>query len=73
MADISKDKAVELLKKEGYNAKNDGGVVMVYYETKEEYQLLSKNLKSYLNTINYRGSFGMRAATPSTKNIETTV
>lgn len=63
----AKEEILKELVKEGYNAKLENGVVMLYYKTKEEYKTLSSEIKDKLHSLNYYGSYGIKGDT--NKNI----
>ena len=59
------EKIMKILKKKGYHAYNENGIIMFLYETKEEYQELSTNIKNYLDSLGYHGSIGIRGVPES--------
>lgn len=58
---LSKEEAVAVLKKEGYNVNLDNGIVILYYTTPKEYKELSLNIREKLKDIGYIQSFGIRS------------
>lgn len=61
-----KTKAIELLTKEGYDARLESGVVMVYHKTMDEEAALSfaSEIRDFLFNAGYNASFGT-ASIPS--------
>ncbi len=54
-----KDIAAEKLKKMGLFAKNDGGVLMIYYKVTEKHTDVLKQVEVAINALGYDGSYGI--------------
>lgn len=54
-----KDIAAEKLKKMGLFAKNDGGVLMIYYKVTEKYTEVLKQVQTAIKALGYESSYGI--------------
>ena len=62
-----KDLAVIALRKAGLMAYNDNGVVMCTYASGDEYEHVKEMQVNILNSIKFKGSFGIRYASGSNR------
>ena len=56
----SKDIALSHLKKAGFVARNDKGVLVIYYKDASEFESLTKTIPKFLSEIVYNSSWGIR-------------
>lgn len=54
-----KDIAAEKLRKMGFDAKNEGGVLVVYYKVTERHTDVLKQVQSAICTLGYDSSYGI--------------
>lgn len=58
---MNKEKCVEYLKKNGYNAKIQEGIVMILYSIKiDDYEEYLNKIRNIMKNINYTESWGCK-------------